>query len=83
MTENPYQSPDDATAARLFRPWRVLSVVAVFVALVAGLIGWQAMREKFARERARQNLQQLGQALEQYQARERSREKIAPPRKPD
>lgn len=77
MNENPHQSPHDGAASRWFRPWRVLLLAAVSIVAVLGPIVWQAVREKIARDRARQNLEKLGQALEQYQARQRSQSPVS------
>lgn len=70
MSENPYRSPTDRARILWLRPWRVVIVVALFLIAVLGPITWQAMREKAVRDRAIQNLRQLGHALEQYQARQ-------------
>jgi uncharacterized membrane-anchored protein YhcB (DUF1043 family) len=69
MNDNPYESPSDGTSTRWIRPWRVALVVGLFLALVVGPLIWQRYREQRARNSVRQNLEQIGRALEQYQQR--------------
>ncbi|HET6881544.1 MAG TPA: hypothetical protein VFI31_15380 [Pirellulales bacterium] len=83
MSENPYQSSSDGAVARWFRPWRVAFVVVIFLAVIIGAVGWQAAREKVARERAAGNLQRIRQALEQYESRQLAPSPGPPPHPAD
>ena len=70
--DNPYQSPEDGNrGARAVRILRVLLIAAGLLLVVLGAIIWQMIREGRARQRAAENLRQIGDALRQYQARER------------
>lgn len=71
MHDNPYKAPiDGKRGAMQFRLGRVLLAAAAVLLLIVGPLVWQALRERRARERAAHALQGLGQALDQYQARE-------------
>lgn len=71
MPDNPYKAPAGGKhGAMRFRLGRVLLAAVALLLLITGPLVWQAVRERRARERVVRNLQGLGQALEQYQARE-------------
>ncbi|HEX7446964.1 MAG TPA: hypothetical protein VF306_05425 [Pirellulales bacterium] len=71
MHDNPYKSPAGGNrGAMRFRLGRVLLAAVALLLLITGPLVWQAVRERRARQRAAQALQGLGQALDQYQARE-------------
>jgi uncharacterized membrane-anchored protein YhcB (DUF1043 family) len=70
LNENPYESPSEGASVARFRTWRVALVVGIFLSLIVGPIVWQAFREHRVRNRAKQNLDQMLQALDQYQQRQ-------------
>ncbi len=80
MDENPYKpsAGEVSPVTGRFRIGIVLMVVALFALYVAGPLIWQAFREARARHRVRQNMEQLGAALEAYQQRQRQPMAIDP-----
>ncbi|HJT35558.1 MAG TPA: hypothetical protein VJ783_26255 [Pirellulales bacterium] len=67
--DNPYQSPaGDNRAARSAGFGRMMLIAAGLLLVVLGPIVWQANRERRARQRAVENLRQIGDVLRQYQA---------------
>lgn len=76
--DNPYQSPAGGNrVARRFRLGRIVLIAVGLLFLLLGPIVWQATREWGARQRAAENMRQIGEALRQYQAREQT-ERVAP-----